>query len=170
MATRTPTVEQDRPPRRRGRVAIISILGVAAGSSVGGACAWLAGWLASSRIWGEDWASISANWCLFSYLASSLLSSMTWLLLDRDGVELEEWVVRAILQNLGFGVLSFPLAFASGYIGKVVGGVVGVFTAPFGSTWLDLAASTSAQGCLIGIVVGVTLPWLILLKARLSDI
>jgi hypothetical protein len=169
MATRTPTVEQDCPRKQRGRVATISILGVAAGSSVGGACAWLAGWLASGRIWGEDRASIAAIWFLFSYLASSLLTSTTRLLLDRDGEELEEWAVRAILQNFGFGVLSFPLSFAGGYMEKVVGGVVGVFTAPFGTTWFDVAASTSAQGCLIGIVGGVTLPWLILLKARVSD-
>ncbi len=43
---------------------------------------------------------------------------------------------------------------------------MGMLTAPIGSTWLDVAVSTSGQGCLIGVVIGVTLPWLILLKTR----
>jgi hypothetical protein len=168
MTPPTPTGEADRPRRRRLSIRAAWISGVVAATGIGGTCAWLAGQTVLATIWDEGQALVAAKWCLGCYLASSLAFTAI-LFLDRDdsGGNGDKAGVT-IFAHLILGALSFPLGFAGGYVGKLVGAIVGVFTAPFGSTWLDDAVSTSGQGCLIGVIGGVMLPWLILLKGATS--
>ncbi len=105
MATRTPPVEPERPPGQWNLVAIISILGVAAASAFGGACAWFAGLIVSTRIWGVGQPPIAAKWCPVCYLGSSLLFSATSLHHDRNEGGSGDWTSSAILQNYIFGAL-----------------------------------------------------------------
>jgi hypothetical protein len=139
---------------------------ILAALALGGVCAWYAGRVAVAQVWGEDQVPTAAKYCLGSYLVPSLALSVLALQGDvRDGRK--KLPTRTVLVAHAFGcLLTFPCALIGGYVGKVGGAVVGVFTAPFGSTWLDDALATSGTGCVIGAAVGVALPWIVFLKMQ----
>ena len=76
--------------------------------------------------------------------------------------------VILVLHAVGY-LLSFPSAFAGVYVGKYCGLVVGAFTAPLGSTWLDISLATGGKGCIVGAALGVALPWYLISRSELQE-
>ncbi len=152
-------------PHHPALEASLTLVAMILGGVLGGACAAYAGRIATARIWDESQAPLAATWCLASYAGASLLWSVFWSSCLRSQGEPGEWNWAFLLVFHIVGcLLAYPFAFVGSYVGKLVGAVAGVFTAPFGHTWLDDALATSGKGCVIGAAVGVALPWLLLLK------
>lgn len=165
MDSKAPRGGPDHPALKATLILVASILG----GALGGACASYAGRIATARIWDESQAPIAAKWCFVSYAGSSLLLSVLCILSPRSqGVIGEGKWSSLLVFHLVSCRLAYPCAFVGSYVGKLVGAVAGVFTAPFGHTWLDVALATNGKGCAIGAAVGVALPWLLLMR-KLDD-
>jgi hypothetical protein len=147
--------------------ASLTIVALILGGALGGVCAAYAGRIVTAQMWDESQASIAAKWCFASYAGSSLLLSVLWNLNLRSKGEMGEgqWAVLLRFHVVGC-LLAYPCALVGSYAGQIVGGWVGIFTAPFGDTWLDIAVATSGKGCAIGAAIGAPLPWLLLLTIQ----